>query len=127
MHFISKRIETTATIDQQKHRQRQSVLTKVRDLLFRAIFEKQEVFFLQTAHHARSFLLQHQRIDGDEIDVNLDDVCPRQRGHLVCARLVRVRTCLRSVVCPNSPLARLARHQERQEKEAKRHQDCKRD
>ena len=38
MHIAAERIETTAPIDQQEHRERQTVLTKVRDLLFGSVF-----------------------------------------------------------------------------------------
>jgi hypothetical protein len=50
----------------------QTILAEVGDLLFDPIFVKQEIFFVQTADDARSVLLQHQRIDFDEIDIDLD-------------------------------------------------------
>ena len=61
-------------IDSQHHRERQLILAEMGDLLFGSIFVKQEVFFVQTADDARSVLLQHQRIDFDEIDIDLDDI-----------------------------------------------------
>ena len=48
-------------------------MAEVSDLLFDPIFVKQEIFFVQTPDDARSVLLQHQRIDFDEIDIDLHD------------------------------------------------------
>ena len=79
VHLFAKRIETTASIDQQQHRKRQAVLTEVRDFLLRSIFVEQEIFFLQTTDDARSVLLQHQRVNRHQIDVDLYDFCRERR------------------------------------------------
>src|SRR5205085_2086100 len=56
----------------------------MRDLLLRSIFVKQKIFFLQTADDACSVLLQHQRVNSDQIDVYLYDFRRRRdRGRLV--------------------------------------------
>ena len=61
----------------------------MRDLLFRSIFVKQEIFLVQTADNARGVLLQDQRVNCHQIDVYLDDLgrC-RDRGRLACVILV---------------------------------------
>src|SRR5262245_25081077 len=46
--FLAKRIQTTTTIDQQKHRQRKRVLTEMRDRLPAAIFGQKKVLLFQT-------------------------------------------------------------------------------
>jgi hypothetical protein len=78
MCFVAPDIDRMRTcrtpIDSHHHRERQLILAEVGDLLFDSIFVKQEVFFVQTADDARSLLLQHQRIDFDEIDIDLDDI-----------------------------------------------------
>jgi hypothetical protein len=59
------------------------ILAEVCDLLFDSIFVKQEIFFVQTADDARTVFLQHQRVDFDEIDIDLDDFrCSRGGGRL---------------------------------------------
>jgi len=77
MCFVAPDIEGMRTcrapIDSHQHRERQLILAEVCDLLFDSIFVKQEIFFVQTADDARSVFLQHQRIDFDEIDIDLDD------------------------------------------------------
>src|SRR5438270_319922 len=84
MHLVAKWIEAAAAINQQQHRKRQTVLTEMRDLLLRSIFVKQKIFFLQTADDACSVLLQHQRVNSDQIDVYLYDFRRRRdRGRLV--------------------------------------------
>src|SRR5260370_20891045 len=47
VHLVTVRIKTAAAIDEQHHRERQTVLAKVRDLLFRAVFVNEEVFSVQ--------------------------------------------------------------------------------
>jgi hypothetical protein len=78
MCLVAPHIERMRTsrpsIDSDQHRERQLILAEVCDLLFDSIFVKQEISFLQTADDARSVLLQHQRIDFDEIDIDLNDV-----------------------------------------------------
>src|SRR3979409_2328513 len=103
------------------------------DLLLRAVFEEHEIFFLQPTHYACGILLQHQRIDGDEIDINLDDIRRRERRHPVCITWIRayfVRVlgiCLStSAVRAYSSLARLARDPQREEEESERKQNGQR-
>src|SRR5712671_1164594 len=111
-----KWIQTTATIDQKQNRKRQTVLAKVCDLLLRSVFHEHEVFLLQSAEHPRGILLQDQRVDRHEIDINLDDFrgAIRRRDKLaaVCwerGRLARI----------NCSWARLRHHPQRQKEEEK--------
>jgi hypothetical protein len=77
MCFVAPNIDLIRTyrapIDSHYHRERQLILAEVGNLLFDSIFVKQEIFFVQTADDARSVLLQHQRIDFDEVHVDRDD------------------------------------------------------
>src|SRR5712691_11340525 len=105
----------------------------MRDLLLRPVFQEHEVFFLQPTHHASGILLQHQRIDGDKIDINLEDFYSRGLRHPVCAVWISgcyVRAlgiCLGSTAFrAYSSLARLARDPQRHEEESERKQDGKR-
>ena len=41
-------------------------------LLLRAVFIKQEILLLQSANDPCSVLLQDERVDGDEVNINLD-------------------------------------------------------
>jgi hypothetical protein len=74
MYLVSVCVKTGAAIDGQQHGKRQDVLTEVRDLLSRSIFVNQEIFFIQTPDDSRSILLQHQRIDFDQINIHLNYV-----------------------------------------------------
>src|ERR1043166_653273 len=84
MCFIAPDIERLRTgrptINSYHHRERQLILAEVCDLLFDAIFVKLEILLVQTADRARSVFLQHQRIDFDEIDIDLDDFIARFGG-----------------------------------------------
>src|SRR5258708_23370487 len=103
MDWSVKGIQTTASVDQKQNRERQTVLTKVRDLLLSSIFAQHEIFFLQSAHHPGGVLLQHQRIDSDKIDVNLDDIVRLvAREHTRRGRVVRI-LCGRRIVAPAYP------------------------
>ena len=53
------------------------------DLLLRSIFVKQKIFFLQTADDTRGVLLQHQRVNSHQIDVNLYDFSRRHLAGVV--------------------------------------------
>src|SRR5690349_8535175 len=44
----------------------------MRDRLRHAVFRNDEIFARQIADNSRGLFLQHERIDGDEIDVSLD-------------------------------------------------------
>src|SRR6185295_14562799 len=83
MHLITVSIKThplratlnrVTAIDEQHHRERQLVRAKVRDLLFRAVFVKLEVLSIQPSDNASSILLHHERIDLNQVSVDLDDV-----------------------------------------------------
>src|SRR2546429_9282636 len=72
MDLVAKWIQTAAPINQKQDRQRQTVLTEVSYLLLRAIFIEQKILLLQSANDARRVLLQDERVDGDEVNINLD-------------------------------------------------------
>src|SRR6185436_8796962 len=74
VHLVTVRIKTAAAIDEQHHRERQTVLAKVRDLLFGSVFVKQEIFQVQTTDNAGGLFLHHQRINLNQVGVDLDDV-----------------------------------------------------
>jgi hypothetical protein len=83
MHLITVSIKThplratvnrVTAVDQQHHRERQLVGAKVRDLLFLAVFVKLEVFSIQSSDNASSIFLHYERIDLNQVSVDLDDV-----------------------------------------------------
>src|SRR2546423_10752547 len=73
MDLFAKWIQTAAAIDQKQDRQRQAVLTEVSYLLLRAILIKQEILLLQSANNPCCVLLQDERVDRNEININLYD------------------------------------------------------
>ena len=99
VHLVTVWIKTRAAIDDQDHRKRQLVLAKVSDLLLRSIFVNQEIFFLQAPDDARGILLQHQRIDFDQINIHLNYVGAlwerRNSARIVfiVGRAIRVVSC----------------------------------
>src|ERR1044072_2468259 len=73
MHLVAKRIETAAPIYEKQDGQRQAVLTEIADRLFGSVFINLKVIPGESTDDSRSLLFEHQRIDGHQINVDLED------------------------------------------------------
>src|ERR1700738_2747431 len=113
MHLGAEWIETAAAIDQQKDGEWQTVLAEVGDLLLRSVFVKNKIFLFQSTHHARGGFLKHQRVDRDQIDINLDDFFSWARRNY--PRIIRVGLSGRVRAYPSVP--RLRHDLQRKEEE----------
>src|SRR5512133_1804940 len=91
-NFRAERIKTTSTIDEQQHRKRQAILTKMRNRLLDAVLRKREIIFCQIADYPRGLFVEHQRINGHQIDVNFD-------GLVRCSGRIRSRGASSSWSC----------------------------
>src|SRR5437660_7035947 len=74
MHAVAERIHAAAAIYKQNYRERQGVLAEMSDRLLHAVFGKRERFLVHVAGDAPGLLLQHLRVEHDEVNRQLDGV-----------------------------------------------------